>query len=101
MVNIATLTTTAANFSAQLDRLLDRSASVGGAVFSDVAAILEAVRQEGDAALMHYTAMFDQLKVDHARQLFVPPAQRARALNRVAYEVRNALEQAADRIRNR
>ncbi|MEJ2669334.1 MAG: histidinol dehydrogenase, partial [Gammaproteobacteria bacterium] len=98
-MDITRLTTVDADFSESLNRLLQREVSTGDTVFSVVMSILNAVREEGDAALLRYTERFDRLSLTHARQLWVPPAQRARALSGIAYDVRTALEQAADRIR--
>ncbi len=58
--------------------------------------ILKDVRQRGDAAIKHWTQTFDQVPLD---ALEVPPAELQAALNRIAPDLRQALETAAERIR--
>lgn len=98
-MSISLLDASAADFEEKFTRLLARDAAVGGEVFVRVAEILDAVRQEGDEALLRYTEKFDHLTVPHVQQLEVQPACRKRALGKVDYHLRTALEQAAERIR--
>lgn len=96
---IAILDTSDADFDGRFAAMLARDAAIGGEVFAQVSAILEAVRQEGDAALLRFTEQFDRLSVPAVQHLEVQPARRKRALGGVDYQVRTALEQAAERIR--
>lgn len=62
--------------------------------------ILDAVRREGDEALLAYTRRFDGWATGAtAADLQIPPAELAAARDRIAPELREALESAADRLR--
>ncbi len=61
--------------------------------------ILAQVREEGDAALLALTAELDRYPVDDAASLVVPPQRLGAALEALASAEREALEQAAARIR--
>jgi histidinol dehydrogenase len=65
-----------------------------------VRSILRAVRQDGDAALLEYTARFDGLTLAQAADLEVPSPQLHQALAGLPADQREALEQAAGRIRD-
>ena len=91
------LDSTGAGFAAAFDALLDERRGVAADVDREAAAIVEAVRAGGDAALLDYTARFDRLALtpDTIRLA----ADEAAALAAAAPEtVRNALRQAAARI---
>ena len=62
-----------------------------------VAAIIERVRREGDAALIGFAREFDRVEIDALR---VDPAEIAAALGRLGAEQRTALEVAAENIRS-
>lgn len=62
-----------------------------------VAAIIERVRREGDAALIGFAREFDRVEIDSLR---VEPAEIAAALGRLGAEQRTALEVAAENIRS-
>ena len=64
-----------------------------------VAEILEAVRLDGDVALLGYTAKFDRWAPASANDLVVTPDAARAALNRIALQEALALRTAADRIR--
>ena len=86
-----------AGFAAAFDALLDDRRGVAADVDRDTAAIVDAVRTGGDAALLDYTARFDRLTLtpDTIRLA----ADEAAALAAAAPEaVRDALGQAAARI---
>jgi histidinol dehydrogenase len=78
------------------DAVLPRPDAPGADVHDAVAGILAAVRTEGDAALVRYTAAFDG--VDVTEGLRVPPQRIAEAARRVDPAVRRALETAFGRI---
>jgi len=67
-------------------------------VARDVAAIIAAVRADGDAALATYTQQFDHHDLE-ATGWSVGKAERRTALEALTPELRKALELAADRIR--
>ncbi|MGB5622821.1 MAG: histidinol dehydrogenase, partial [Gammaproteobacteria bacterium] len=62
-----------------------------------VAAIIERVRREGDAALIRFAREFDRVDLDGIR---VDPAEITDALGRLGAEQRTALEVAAENIRS-
>jgi histidinol dehydrogenase len=93
------LASDAPGFEAELARLLAYESAQDPGVEEATAAILEDVKDRGDAALLEYTARFDRWSPTSARALDVPPADARRALDGLAAEERQALETAAARIR--
>ncbi|TVP88155.1 MAG: histidinol dehydrogenase [Thioalkalivibrio sp.] len=83
----------------ELDRLLQWESVADHGVRAIVDEILEAVRSEGDAALLRYTERFDRLPLSAASELEVPPERLHQALERIPAVQREALEKAALRIR--
>ena len=69
------------------------------AVDATVAAIVADVRVRGDVALLEYTRRFDRLDVPHARALELPAEILRDALQRLPDAQRQALHEAARRIR--
>ena len=88
----------AADFDARLTALLAWDDDERPDVTRAVKEILDAVRREGDAALVRYTNRFDRRAVGAAAALEV--ADPAASLDAVPEAVRAALEQAAARIRS-
>jgi histidinol dehydrogenase len=88
------------NFWQQLDEKLAWDSVSDEAVLATVTDILKRVRQDGDSALIDYTRQFDQLEVDHAAALEMPPGRLQQALNIISTEHRDALVEAAERVRN-
>lgn len=83
--------------TAELDDVLPRPQPPSAGPVDAVREILAAVRQGGDAAVRDFTKRFDGVELD---QLLVAPAEINAALDRVDAGVREALEQAAERIRS-
>lgn len=96
---IRRLQSSSPDFTAQLDSLLAWDASVHQAVEVSVKQILEDVRNRGDAALVEYTNRFDDRRVSSIEDLVVARHQLAAALERIPSAQRDALEQAAYRVR--
>jgi histidinol dehydrogenase len=88
------------DFSARLDELLAWEAVSDVAVVAAVDGILADVRARGDAALVEYTNRFDRRSVEDFKALQVPSAQWQKSLDRIGSEQRNALKEAAARIRS-
>ena len=65
---------------------------------ADVADVLEAVRRDGDAALIELTARLDGWRAGSASELEIAPERFAEALARLAPKLRAALERAADNV---
>ena len=89
-----------ADFEAQLRELTAGDDDDTAAVAEQVAQILRAVRERGDAALLEYTATFDGYAVTDAAALELPPARLHDALARLDATTRAALETAAQRLRD-
>ncbi len=99
MVDIKRLNTGDVEFWPQLKDLLAWEAVSDETVFQSVSEIINAVRLQGDAALVEFTERFDQLKVDAMNQLEMPLHRLADAYNGLDESQRYALDQAASRIR--
>lgn len=87
-------------FENALQKLLDRTAVESNAVLGKVQEILQAVRERGDAALLEFSREFDGVTADEVGELEVSPQRIRQALASIDGAQREALEQAADRIRS-
>lgn len=96
---ITQLKTNDADFLSQLDRLLAWEQSTDSEVVTTVSAILEDVRQRGDAALLEYTAKFDRVEAASAAELELTSNELEAALDAIEHGHRQALEAAAGRVR--
>lgn len=99
MVKLRRLSTARRDFERRLKALLAFEAALDSKVDSAVAKILAQVKARGDAALLEYTRRFDKLKAKAVRDLELPKASLAAALLTLPYPQRQALEEAASRIR--
>jgi histidinol dehydrogenase len=88
-----------ANFSLELDTLLNRNETLESGVEDIVANVIRDVAENGDQALFRYTRQFDHFDVE-ARGLEVRPSRLRQALERIHPEQREALEYAVERVRN-
>jgi len=96
---IQRLNARAENFREQLDQLLAFEAALDADLERRVQDIIREVRTQGDAALLEYTRRFDQLEAASMAELELTPARLQLALSRISAGEREALEQAALRIR--
>ena len=87
-------------FDASLDALTAWDEELDSSVNDTVAGIIADLAQRGDEALLEYTRRFDQLDVEDAAALEVSADRLSEALASIAPEERDALEQAAARIRS-
>ncbi len=94
------LDTRSADFDQRLEALTAWEAGLDASVEAAVAEIIAAVRQRGDAALLEYTARFDDRSLSSAAQLEVSPQRLQEALAAIPAPQREALEQAAARVRS-
>lgn len=95
------LTTAQPDFEQALGALQVQTEIQQAEVLDAVQEILDAVRREGDEALLAYTRRFDGWAAGTtAADLRIPPAELAAARDRIAPELREALESAADRLRD-
>ncbi len=99
-VAIRHLDTTAAGFEAEFRRLLHWSAETDAAIEERVASIIAEVRARGDAALLEYTARFDGVQADSVAALEIGPAELEAAFDAITPAQRQALQQAAERVRS-
>ncbi len=99
MLNIAELKYSDTDFYPQLDKLLAWEASIDGEIAKIVADILADVKQRGNAAVIEYTNRFDRTSIKQASEFELDKAQLQQALDSIDAEQREALEKAAQRIR--
>lgn len=98
-MNIQRLSTVEANFQTRLNDLLAWESVSDEQVFTTVQGILRDVRARGDAAVLEYTARFDHFHAKDMAELEVSVQRMDAALARIPAAPRDALEQAAERIR--
>ena len=79
-VNIRLLDTSAADFEAELQRVLHWSAETDLAIEERVTGILADVRARGDAAVLEYTERFDGVAAASVAELEIPRAELQAAL---------------------
>lgn len=93
------LSTSDADFSRQLDTLLDWEGVSDKAVQARVEEILASVKQQGDAAVIEATNRFDRLSVSSMDELVLTAEQLKQAFDHLPAEQREALSVAAERIK--
>jgi histidinol dehydrogenase len=99
MLKIRRYTTTDTTFEASLQQLLAFEGAQDDQVDAVVAGILKDVKRRGDAAVLEYTQRFDRLSAERMDDLELPQARLAEALGSLPAEQRDALKQAAERVR--
>lgn len=97
---IRRLQSTSAQFDAELRQLLAYEETQDASIESTCRDILHHIRQQGDAALLKYTQRFDGVDVTHAQQLEISHDELQQALDHLPTDQRQALEQAAQRVRD-
>jgi histidinol dehydrogenase len=96
----ALLSTVKADFEQQFKARQHWSSSQDAAIESRVAEILADVQQRGDAAVLEYTARFDRVTAAAMSQLELTQAELKTAYDGLPAEQRDALTQAATRVRS-
>ncbi len=99
MLEIKQLDSRASDFQQQLDELLAWESVSDEAVTDAVKSILADVKARGDAAVIDYSCRFDRVQVQSMAELEIPLVRAQEALDNIPQEQRDALEQAAERIR--
>lgn len=99
-MKIEQLSTQDAKFWQRLDELLAWESVSDDAVFTTVNTILKDVRKRGNAAVLEYTNRFDRMQAKDFAELAIPLQRLQQALNSITPAQRDALEQAAARIRS-
>ncbi|HEY0268806.1 MAG TPA: histidinol dehydrogenase [Methyloradius sp.] len=98
-MDIKRLSTADAGFDQQLKDLLAFETAQDDQIDLVVANILRDVKTRGDAAVLEYTKKFDHLDVSGLSQLEIPKAELQAALNNLPAAQRDALKEAAERVR--
>lgn len=88
------------DFKKDLLGILDRDMLIAESVINTVSEILKNVRERGDEALIEYTKTFDKFAIDSIDDLVVGPEQMEKALASISVSQREALTEAAKRIRH-
>jgi histidinol dehydrogenase len=99
MVKIAKLNSAQPDFSQVLGRLLRYDTAQDDAIASTVKKIVADIRARGDQALLEYTAKFDQVQAGSVAELEIPRSELLAALDGLPAQQREALKEAANRIR--
>jgi histidinol dehydrogenase len=87
------------DFLTRLDRLLQFDDATDASIEATVAAILADVKNRGDDAVLDYTNKFDRMSAASMAEIELPRARLEKALLALPDDRRQALEQAAERVR--
>lgn len=96
---IRRLQSNSAQFNTDLSQLLAFEATQDASIEQVCRDVLQQIRQRGDAALIEYTHQFDGVQVAHATELEIGHDELHQALDSLPTEQRQALEAAAQRVR--
>ena len=99
-MKVRRLSTAETNFEAELKQLLAFETAQDDHIEQVVADILRDVKKRGDAAVLEYTQRFDRLSVDSLGELELGKTELQAALTNLPEAQRQALQQAADRVRS-
>ena len=99
MMQIKRLNSSSADFNEALDKLLAFEDAQDESIHATVSAILADVKKRGDAALLEYTRRFDRTSAAAVAELELEKSRLHEALHTLPADRRDALEQAAGRIR--
>jgi histidinol dehydrogenase len=99
-VGLRKLDTAATDFEVSLESLLDREDLFDSSILQVAQGIIADVRDHGDAALLDYTARFDDFDVTESATLEISSLARERAFQNLPSSFRQSLENAAERIRD-
>jgi histidinol dehydrogenase len=98
-LNVNRLDSSGSDFQLELGKLLAWESVSNEAVFDTVSEILRAVKSHGDSALLEYSQSFDGLTASSVADLEMPAERLQQAYREIPVAERDALEQAAARIR--
>lgn len=98
-MQIRRLSSAEADFRKKFSELVAVDASVDPEITRRAEAIVEDVRERGDAAVLEYTARFDRLPAEKLSDLMITAEEMREALETLPPEQRASLEEAARRIR--
>ncbi len=94
------LSTASSHFEAAFQARLHWAAETDAAIETSVAAILRDVQHRGDAAVLEYTARWDNVHATTVAELELTQAELKAAFDSIPAQQRQALEAAAQRIRS-
>lgn len=100
MVQVKKLNSVDPNFDQSLQQLLAFESAMDESVETTVTQILADIKNRGNEALIEYTNRFDLVNVNTIAELELSTPRLQQALNALREQQRQALEQAAERIRN-
>lgn len=100
MIRIKRFNSTDSDFDSSLEKLLAFENAQDDAVDITVAKILAGIRSRKDAALIEYTNHFDRLTATSGKDLELTQENLRHSLEALPSIQRNALEQAAERVRS-
>nr|WP_173068862.1 histidinol dehydrogenase [Sulfurimicrobium lacus] len=98
-MNIKRYTSTQPDFQDCLQQLLAFEGAQDESIDQVVAGILHDVKTRGDAAVLEYTGRFDKLQAASMAELEMSAARLKQAFDDLPAEQREALQQAAERVR--
>jgi len=98
-MNIRRFATTDQDFDQKLKALLAFEPAQDDSIDNVVADILRNVKQRGDQAVLEYTRKFDRLDVADMQALELSRTELQQALDSLPADQRQALQEAADRVR--
>ena len=99
MIALKRLASGAPDFEARFAALLAFEGAQDSAIDAAVAGILDDVKRRGDAAVLDYTRRFDRVQANSVAELELERDEMQRALADLPAARRDALEQAAARVR--
>lgn len=99
-IEIAQLDANQSDFNQRLEALLAWESVSDHTVQSVVMDIVNDVRDRGDKAVLEYSKRFDRLDAGSMADLVVPQSRLQQALDGIPQQQREALEIAAERVRN-
>jgi histidinol dehydrogenase len=99
VLSLRVLDASDADFASALDALTRFEAAQDPAIDAAVAAIIDDVRDRGDAAVLEYTARFDGVTASHMSELGIDRQAMRASFDALSSVERRALEAAAVRIR--
>ncbi len=95
---IRELSTATEDFAKEFDKLVSHDSSVDPEITKRAEAIVDEVRQRGDAAVLEFTNRFDRMSVTSMEELHITQDQMRQALETLPHDQKMALEEAAARI---
>lgn len=99
MNQIKRLSSTDSEFTEALEKIISFEGEQNAEIDSTVSEILANIKERGDVALLEYTRHFDLLDATSVSEFELPRKELLKALQNLPTMQREALEQAAERIR--